>query len=110
MLRDETTAASDGTVRQICTLGFKDGQTVTAQICASSRYANCQVEYAGAIERLPFLFDTADSVLLRAYFQTFARELKARFWEVRVGEWAPGNPWEVGLASAPDPVGSQPAA
>ena len=42
---------------------------------------NCPVLYAGAVERLPYRFDSADSLLLRVLFRSFARELQARFEE-----------------------------
>src|SRR5689334_17843131 len=70
-----------------CRLLFPDGETVTAQICARSRYDDCQVAYAGAVGRLPFSVERADSVVLPAYFKSFARELRARFQEERTGEW-----------------------
>jgi len=76
-------------VIQICTLRFKDGRTVTARIEAGSRHDECDVLYAGAVDRLPILFQRADSVLLRALFQSFARELRTTFREEFIGTWVP---------------------
>ncbi len=68
-------------------LRFADGQTVTGTIQALSRYEDSVVVYAGVVERLPFRFETADSVLLHAYFQSLARKLKAQFHEEMIGDW-----------------------
>lgn len=69
---------------------------MTGQISAHSMYDDCLVSYSGAVERLPFTYETADSVLLRAFFQTVARELGARFREETIGEW----PRLIGSAAA----------
>ena len=70
-----------------CTLRFADGAVVTAQIRPRCRYEDCIVTYQGPIERLPFAFERADAINLPAYFMSFARELHARFQEVKTGEW-----------------------
>jgi hypothetical protein len=77
------------TVTQICTLRFRDGQIAVGRIEATSRYQECMVVYSGAVERLPIRYATADSVLLRVLFQSFARELRARFQEELLGDWEP---------------------
>lgn len=83
----ESPSENDRRVTHTCTLRFKDGQTVSGRICAHTRYEDCVIEYTGAVDRLPFTFETADSVLLRAYFQCYARELKAHFREEKSGDW-----------------------
>ena len=62
-------------------LRFRDGETVVASIKAHSRMEDALVTYAGPAKRLPFLPPTANAVELRAYFKSFARELKAVFLE-----------------------------
>ena len=74
-------------VTQLCSLVFNDGQCVTAEINSPARFADCRVSFTGAVDRLPFQFDTADSVLLRAYFQSFARQLRASFSEQLSRDW-----------------------
>jgi len=76
-------------VTQICRLFFRDGQIASGQIQAGSRYQEAPVLYSGAIERLPVRYETADSVLLRVMFRSFARELRARFEEELIGTWEP---------------------
>jgi hypothetical protein len=87
MLDPEPKANNGGLVQITCTLRFRDGQTVAGTILAPSRYEDCAVVYAGVVERLSFRFAAANSVLLRAFFQSFARELKAQLCEERIGEW-----------------------
>jgi hypothetical protein len=72
---------------QVCTLRFHDGQIVTARISARSPHEECAVVYAGAVDRLPLRCERADSVLLRALFQSFARERRAAFAEELIGSW-----------------------
>jgi hypothetical protein len=74
-------------VVQVCRLHFADGQVVSAQIEAPSLRADCPVHYAGPYQRLPYCYPTADLVLLRALFQSFARELDARFEEESTGSF-----------------------
>jgi hypothetical protein len=74
-------------VTQICTLRFSDGKSVTARILAASPYEDCVIDYSGPSHRLPVQYERADSVLLRALFQSFARELRAKFREELIGCW-----------------------
>lgn len=76
-------------VVQVCRLHFADGQVVSGQIEASSLRADCPIRYAGPYQRLPYCYPTADLVLLRALFQSFARELGARFEEESTGSFDP---------------------
>src|SRR4051794_4230384 len=72
---------------QICSLRFSDGAIVAAEIEAGSPYEDGAVRYSGPVERIPVAFPTANAVLLRALFQSFARELGATFCEGMVGNW-----------------------
>jgi hypothetical protein len=74
-------------VVQICRLCFPDGKIASARIQAASPYQDSDVSYGGVVERLPVQYATADSVLLRALFQSFARELTATFQEELIGNW-----------------------
>ena len=74
-------------VTQICTLRFRDGASVAAQLTASSPYEDCSVKYSGAVDRLPVRFEFASSVLLNALFRSFARELRVSFEEEILGSW-----------------------
>ena len=74
-------------VTQICTLRFRDGLSVSAQLSASSPYEDCPVAYSGAVERLPARFEFASAVLLNALFRSFARELRVSFAEEILGSW-----------------------
>ncbi len=74
-------------VTQICGLRFPDGATVLAKINAESPYQDAVVEYSGPFDRLPVKPDLASSVLLRALFQSFAREMGAAFQEELIGSW-----------------------
>jgi hypothetical protein len=74
-------------VVQTCSLRFADGKTAQAQIISSSPYQESAVRYAGHLNRLPALYPTANSVLLRAMFRSFARELLADFSEEQIGNW-----------------------
>ena len=65
----------------VCSLRFRDGAVATARIQARSSYQTCPVVYSGAVERLPIRDRTADAVMLRVLFQSFARELQAKFEE-----------------------------
>jgi hypothetical protein len=80
-------------VTHVCQLRFADGQVVAARIRATSPHEESLVVYTGAVERLPVRCEKADAVLLRALFQSFARELEAAFAEEVLG----GSPPE------PDP-------
>jgi hypothetical protein len=91
MTNQEPELEAKRTVRYTCTLLFSDGQSVTAEIVAASRFDDCLVSLTGACDRLPFQFDTADFVLLRAYFESFSRELRAQFREEMIGEWPPSE-------------------
>ncbi len=75
------------TVTQICRLRFRDGKVVTAQLEAGSLRDDAIVSYSGPCHRLPFQYPTADMIVLRALFQSFARELKAEFEEDVIGDW-----------------------
>jgi hypothetical protein len=74
-------------VTQVCSLRFPDGEIATAQIEARSPYQECPVVYSGAAERLPIRDGSADTVLLRVLFLSFARELQAKFEEKLIGSW-----------------------
>src|ERR1041385_6602644 len=71
-----------------CCLRFNDGQSVTAKINAKSRTEDVAVSYGGPVERLPLVQETANGIELRAYFKSFARELKAHFTEVETDDQA----------------------
>jgi hypothetical protein len=62
-------------------LRFGDGECVTAQIQANSNFEDATVVYDGPLERLPLAPQAASAVELRAYLQSFARELGAHFTE-----------------------------
>ena len=66
-------------ITQICCLRFVDGQTITAQIKATSKTEDASVFYSGPVERLPLNSERANAIELKAYFQSFARELHAEF-------------------------------
>jgi hypothetical protein len=83
----DSTLEKPATVVQVCRLHFTDGQTVSAQIETGSLREESAITYSGPCERLPFCYPTADVVLLRALFQSFARELAARFEEKLIGSW-----------------------
>jgi hypothetical protein len=87
--------SANAAVRHVCTLCFKDGTKVSGEITTRSRYEETPVIYSGAVDRLPYSFATADSVLLRALFQSLSRELKAQFREQIIGEWS-------GASSSPE--------
>jgi hypothetical protein len=75
-------------VTQICSLRFADGEVAQGQITATSAYQECSVIYTGQSERLPALYPAANSVLLRALFRSFARDLRVEFSEEQIGRWA----------------------
>lgn len=89
---------------QVCTLCFLDGARVTAELRADSPYQDCPVTYSGALDRLPVALETASSVLLRAVFRSFARELRANFEEEVIGTWE--RYAEDGDELAPPPLAS----
>jgi hypothetical protein len=64
-----------------CSLRFADGETVVAKVSARSKIEDASVVYSGAVERLPVCPDLATVVELRAYFASFARELRAGLTE-----------------------------
>jgi hypothetical protein len=66
---------------QTCSLLFRDGTIITAQVTADTEIEDGSVWYSGPIERLPLHPATASACELRAYFSSFARELQARFTE-----------------------------
>jgi hypothetical protein len=68
-------------ITQTCSLQFTDGQVVTAQVVANTGIEDASVSYSGPVERLPFNPLTANAVELRAYFKSFARELRAGLTE-----------------------------
>ena len=86
-----------------CTLLFSDGAVVTGEITAGSRYDECAIVYSGALERLPFLFETADFVFLRALFREYAQQLSAAYQEQLTGVWDGPSSGPVPSAS-PQPV------
>jgi hypothetical protein len=73
----------------VCSLRFPDGEIATARIEARSPHEECPVAYSGASDRLPIRNGTADTVLLRVLFLSFARELRAKFEEEQIGSWLP---------------------
>ncbi len=104
----QTESVTPTHVTQICRLYFRDGQVASAQIEAGSRYQECTVIYRGATERLPVRYETADSVLLRVMFRSFARELRARFEEELIGSWdSPVVENDDGEVCPPDSLASQ---
>lgn len=66
---------------QTCSLRFANGQIVTATVTAQTENHDGPVLYSGSVDRLPLRPRTANAVELRAYFQSFARELHAVFTE-----------------------------
>jgi hypothetical protein len=62
-------------------LRFSDGQMVTARIQGKAKTEDVPVSYSGLVERLPLNEGKASAIELRAYFQSFARELRAEFVE-----------------------------
>jgi hypothetical protein len=78
-------------VTHVCSLRFPDGEMASARIEATSPYEECPVTYSGAAERLPIRNSTADTVLLRVLFLSFARELRAKFEEKLIGSWERGT-------------------
>jgi hypothetical protein len=78
-------------------LRFADGQKITARIDASSNLEDAPVCYHGPLDRLPLAPRVASGVELRAYLQSFARELKAHLSEeIQVSDL----PLEAGEAEA----------
>lgn len=69
-----------------CSLLFRDGQKVTAQVEAISKTEDVLVHYAGPVKRLPLVAPRVTAVELRAYFKSFARELKAQYTEVEIDD------------------------
>jgi hypothetical protein len=80
--------AGDAMLIQItCSLRFADDHVVAGTIQVPSRYQDSTVAYSGELDRLPFRFETANSLMLSAIFQSFARELNAHFSEQKIGDW-----------------------
>jgi hypothetical protein len=73
-----------------CCLRFSDGQSVSAELNASSRLADAPVSYHGSVERLPVAPVSASEVEIEAYFNSFARELHAQLC-LQVDEDPPPN-------------------
>ena len=61
----------------ICKLTFPDGATVTGQISVRSAEALYQVNYSGAVKRLPRRYTKADAGLLKTLFRNVAHETGA---------------------------------
>ena len=62
-------------------LEFDDGKRIGAQIRAESNLEDAPVSYTGPLNRLPLTPARASAIELRAYLQSFARELGAEFFE-----------------------------
>ncbi len=73
-------------------LEFDDGQVVTAQMEAESNCQDAPVQYSGPVDRLPFAPASASSIEMRAYLQSFARELGARLGEQLQNNSLPSEP------------------
>lgn len=70
----------------ICTLKFKDGQSVTGQISAESPEGEYRVQYKGAVERIEAR--TPENVVgLIYFFKSIARETGAEFQIDQSGQY-----------------------
>lgn len=77
-----------------CSLHFSDGQSVTASLKANSKTENALVHYSGPVKRLPLVARKVTAVELRAYFKSFARELRAKYAEEEVDDRVV-PPWQL---------------
>ncbi len=81
-----------------CSLRFRDGTTVSAQVKAQTKTEDALVRYSGCVERLPLMASKATAVELQAYFTSFARELRARYEATEVDDRViPAYPLDEGL-------------
>jgi len=64
-----------------CCLRFPDGAEVSATLGAGTPLDDAAIFYEGPLERLPVAPVTASAIELKAYFQSFGRELNARYSE-----------------------------
>lgn len=61
-----------------------DGRRVSGRIETSSPIQDAAVRYSGAVNLLPFRCQSANSLVLRALFRSFAGDFKAEYQEVMV--------------------------
>lgn len=69
-----------------CSLRFRDGSTVSAQVKAQTKTEDALVRYSGCVERLPLMTSKATAIELQAYFSSFARELRARYQATEIDD------------------------
>jgi len=63
---------------------LKDGRRVSGRIESDSPLGDATVHYSGAVRLLPFRCSSANSLVLRALFRSFAEDLRAEYQEVMV--------------------------
>lgn len=61
-----------------------DGRRVSGRIESDSPIGDAAVRYSGAVRLLPFRCPSANSLVLRALFRSFAEDLKAQYQEVMI--------------------------
>jgi hypothetical protein len=61
-----------------------DGRHVSGRIESDSPIRDASVRYSGAVNLLPFRCRSANTLVLRALFRSFAEDLKAQYQEVSV--------------------------
>jgi hypothetical protein len=67
-----------------CSMRLADGRHVSGRIEADSPIKDASVRYSGATRLLPFRCPSANTLVLRALFRSFAEDLKAQYEEVLV--------------------------
>jgi hypothetical protein len=63
---------------------LKDGRRVSGRIETDSPISDAPVHYSGAVRVLPFRCSSANSLVLRALFRSFAEDLRAEYQEMMV--------------------------
>jgi hypothetical protein len=67
-----------------CSMRLPDGRHVSGRIEADSPIRDVSVRYTGAVNLLPFRCPSANTLVLRALFRSFAEDLKAQYEEVSI--------------------------
>lgn len=67
-----------------CSMRLSDGRRVSGRIEGHSPISDAAVRYSGAVQLLPFRCPSANSLVLRALFRSFAEDFKAEYQEVMV--------------------------